>query len=77
VSEKAEILKGLTSEFRKIKERGVNGRAEVPADDELPADEREAVRNELVAIADRLVKRYKFSIQECRRTLHEILDVAV
>lgn len=72
MSEKAEILKGLTSEFRKIKERGVNGRAEV-----LPADEREAVRSELVAIADRLVKRYKFSIQECRRTLHEILDVAV
>ena len=72
MSEKAEILKGLTSEFRKIKEQGVNGRAEV-----LPADERDVVRNELVAIADRLVKRYKFSIQECRRTLHEILDVSV
>jgi hypothetical protein len=43
----------------------------------IPEDEREAVRNELVAIAERLVAKYGLTIPDARRVLHELLDVSV
>lgn len=43
----------------------------------IPSDEREVIRSELVAIAERICRRHKLSIPQSRRVLHEILDVSV
>jgi hypothetical protein len=45
--------------------------------EKIPQVERETVRNELAAIAERLVGKYGLSIPDARRVLHELLDVSV
>jgi hypothetical protein len=68
-TEKAKVLKGLVVETRNLSENRVR--------DKIPMDERETVRNEQVAQAERLVAKYGLSIPDARRFLHEMLDVSV
>lgn len=68
-TEKIQLLKGLAVETHKLSGNRVR--------DKIPADEREAVRSELVAIATRLIGKYGLKIPDARRILHELLDVSV
>jgi len=68
-TEKTEVLKGLIVESRKLSATRVR--------DRIPPVEAELVRTELVCIAKRLVDRYKLTIPDVRRALHELLDVSV
>lgn len=43
----------------------------------IPASEREQIGEEFVTIAERLVRKYGFTIPECRQYLHECLGVSV
>jgi hypothetical protein len=43
----------------------------------IPTDEREAIRDEFIAIAERIRGKHKLTIPETRHELHEILDVSV
>lgn len=68
-NEKTDLLKGLVVESRKLSATHIC--------DRIPQAEREQVRTELVAIAERLVAKYGLSIPDARRVLHEMLDVSV
>jgi hypothetical protein len=68
-SEKAKLLKELADEARMLSNRRIR--------DRIPPVEAELVRTELVCIAKRLVDRYKLTIPDARRALHELLDVSV
>jgi hypothetical protein len=68
-TEKAEVLKGLVVESHKLTTTRMA--------DRIPQAERETVRAELVAIAERLVGKFGLSIPDARRALHELLDVSV
>jgi len=68
-TEKTEVLKGLVVETRKL--------SSIRVRDRIPPVEAELVRTELVCIAKRLVDRYKLTIPDARRALHELLDVSV
>jgi len=68
-TEKTEVLKGLVVESRNLSENRIR--------DKITPSERETVRTELTAIAERLVGKYGLSIPEARRVLHELLDVSV
>jgi hypothetical protein len=69
VTEKTEVLKGLVVETRNLSENRVR--------DKITPSERETVRTELTAIAERLVNKFGLSIPDVRRVLHELLDVSV
>jgi hypothetical protein len=43
----------------------------------ISTEERETVRDELAAIAERLVARYRLTIPEARQLLREMLSVSV
>lgn len=43
----------------------------------IRASDRERMKDELVAIAERLVWKYHYTVQESRRKLHELIDVTV
>jgi hypothetical protein len=43
----------------------------------VPFEERETIRDELVAIAERIRRKYKLTIIEARHELREILGVSV
>jgi hypothetical protein len=68
-TEKTEVLKGLVVETRNLSENRVR--------DKITPSERETVRTELTAIAERLVNKFGLSIPDVRRVLHEMLDVSV
>jgi hypothetical protein len=68
-TEKTEVLKGLVVESRNLSENRIR--------DKITPSERETVRTELVAIAERLVNKFGLSIPDVRRVLHELLDVSV
>jgi hypothetical protein len=68
-TEKTEVLKGLVVESRNLSENRIR--------DKITPSERETVRTELVAIAERLVGKFGLSIPDVRRVLHELLDVSV
>jgi hypothetical protein len=68
-TEKTEVLKGLVVESRKL--------SSIRVRDRIPQAERETVRNELAAIAERLVGKFGLSIPDARHVLHELLDVSV
>ena len=68
-TEKTEVLKGLIVETRNLSENRVR--------DKITPSERETVRTELTAIAERLVNKFGLSIPDVRRVLHELLDVSV
>jgi hypothetical protein len=67
--EKNQLLRELVVETRKLSGNRVR--------DKIPQAEREAVRNELLSIAERLVGKYGLTIPEARRFEHELLDVSV
>ena len=69
VTEKTEVLKGLVVETRSLSSNRVR--------DKITPSERETVRTELTAIAERLVNKFALSIPDVRRVLHELLDVSV
>jgi hypothetical protein len=68
-TEKTEVLKGLVVESRNLSENRIR--------DKITPSERETVRTELTAIAERLVNKFGLSIPDVRRVLHELLDVSV
>jgi hypothetical protein len=68
-TEKTEVLKGLVVETRNLSENRIR--------DKITPSERETVRTELTAIAERLVNKFALSIPDVRRILHELLDVSV
>lgn len=68
-TEKTEVLKGLVVETRNLSENRIR--------DKITPSERETVRTELTAIAERLVNKFALSIPDVRRVLHELLDVSV
>jgi hypothetical protein len=71
-AEKTQLLKELVVETRRLSNcKGNRVR------DKISSGEREAVRSELVAIAERLVAKYGLTIPDARRVLHELLDVSV
>lgn len=43
----------------------------------LPKSERDAIRDEFVARAERIRRKYGLTIPDARRRMHEILDVSV
>jgi hypothetical protein len=45
--------------------------------DKIPADEREIIQDEFVAISERIRKKYKLTIPEAKHELHEILGVSL
>ena len=68
-AEKTQLLKELVVETRKLSGNRVR--------DKILPGEREAVRSELVAIAERLIAKYGLTIPDARHLLHELLDVSV
>jgi hypothetical protein len=68
-TEKTELLKELVVETRNLSENRIR--------DKITPSERETVRTELTAIAERLVSKFGLSIPDARRVLHELLDVSV
>jgi hypothetical protein len=43
----------------------------------IPADEREAIREEFIEMSERIRKKYKLTIPEAKHELREILGVSV
>jgi len=70
-SESIRVVRELVVEARKLK----NQSKEVTP--QIPAAEREAIRNELVDIAYGLIRKHAFTIPQVRHFLHELLDVSV
>jgi len=68
-NEKTQLLRELVVETRRLSGNRVR--------DKILSGEREAVRSELVAIAERLVAKCGLTIPDARRVLHELLDVSV
>jgi hypothetical protein len=71
VSESTQVVRELINETRRLKEKQ---KEPMP---EISAEEREEIREEFVACAERLVLKYRLTIPQARRKLHEILDVSV
>ncbi len=74
MSEKTEILKDIAREFRKIKNRS---REDAAMGDSISSDERDTIRDEFVAIADRIRRKYGLTIPDTRRAMRDILDVSI
>jgi hypothetical protein len=71
-SESIRVVRELVVEARKLKNQSFK---EVTP--QIPAAEREAIRNELVDIAYGLIRKHAFTIPQVRHFLHELLDVSV
>jgi hypothetical protein len=70
-NESIRVVRELAVEARKLK----NQSKEVTP--QIPAAEREEIRNELVDIAYNLIRKHAFTIPQVRHFLHELLDVSV
>ena len=66
-----QVVRELAVEARRLK----NQSKEVTP--QIPAAEREAIRNELVDIAYNLIRKHAFTIPQVRHFLHELLDVSI
>jgi hypothetical protein len=76
--EQTDCVRRILHEFKFVLDEAEKEKCEVrKCMQKVPAQERDLVRNELVQIADRLMKQYDLTIHEVRALLREILSTAI
>jgi hypothetical protein len=74
VQEKAQIVHELAFEYKKLELKAKKQHGSIP---DIPDKEREFVQDELVYIAEHLMKTCGLTIQQSRQLIAEILTVSV